>query len=475
MSVNGETPSSTAVDNSFWAIVREAFSGSERDLTTGSIGISLFILSIPMIIEMLAESLFAIVDVFYVAHLGANAVAVVGLTESLMFVIYSAAIGLSIGASASVARRIGEKDPDGAAQATTHALYIGLAVSVIFAVAGICLASPLLKMMHAEPDVIEQGVAFTQIMLGSNFVVVFLFLINSIFRGSGDAAIAMKVVWFANLLNIVLAPLFIFGIGPFPQLGVTGAAVGTSIGRGLGVLLAAYFLFFGKRRFTMAAQHWTIDLGHLWRLVKVSAPGVLQFFVQTASWIGIVRVIAGFGTDAVAGYQIGIRMIMFGLLPSVGLANAASTLVGQNLGAGDPERAEKAVWTAVRYNAVGMSLIGLAFVILDRWIVTTFFTTETIVVGFASDSLRIIAYGFLFYAIGMVLETAFNGAGDTWTPTILNFIIFWLFEIPFAYILAYPLGFGPHGAFWGITVSFSLMAVVAFFVFRRGRWKAKTI
>jgi len=429
---------------------------------------------VPMIIEMMAESLFALVDIFFVSHLGPGAVAVVGITESMMFLIYSVAIGLSVGATATVARRIGEKDPDGAARAATHSIYLGLFVAITLGIVGVIFAPNFLSLMGAEESVIAEGTNFTRIMLGGNFVVVFLFLLNAIFRGAGDAAIAMRVLWIANILNMILAPCFIFGVSFFPELGVTGAAVGTSIGRGIGVLFAAYHLFRGEKRFTIHAHHWKLDLDQLWRLTKVSAPGVLQFFIQTASWIGLVRVITGFGTQAVAGYQIGIRVVMFALLPSVGLSNAAATLVGQNLGAGKPERSEKAVWTAALYNLGVQTAIGILFVVFAGNIASGF-ATEPEELAYATSALRIIAYGFSFYAIGMVLETAFNGAGDTWTPTYLNFFVFWLFEIPLAYVLAYRLGWGPHGAFWAITIAFSVLAVSAVVLFKRGKWKLKVV
>ena len=474
MSFDSVNPSAETVDNSFWSILREAVWGTQRDFTQGSLGVALFILSVPMIIEMFAESLFAVVDIFFVAHLGANAVAVVGITESMMYLIYSVAIGLSVGATAMVARRIGEKDPDGAAKAATHAIYIGLVVSGILVIIGVIFAAHFLGLMGAEEHVITEGVNFTRIMLGGNIVVMFLFLLNAIFRGAGDAAIAMRVLWLANILNIILSPCFIFGLLFFPKLGVEGAAVGTTIGRGLGVLFAAYYMFRGEKRFHIHAGHWKIDFEQIGRLVKVSAPAILQFFIQTASWIGLVRVITGFSTQAVAGYQIGIRIVIFALLPSIGLSNAAATLVGQNLGAARPDRSEKAVWTAAFYNVIVQTSIGILFVMFSEQI-AGIFTNEPEVLAYASNALHIIAYGFFFYAIGMVLETAFNGAGDTWTPTYLNLFIFWLFEIPLAYTLAYHFNMGPQGVFWSITIAFSALAIVAAILFRRGRWKLKVI
>jgi putative MATE family efflux protein len=486
-----ETASEKTFDNSFWSILREAVVGSSRDFTQGSIGLAIFLLAVPMILEMFMESVFAIVDIFFVAHLGAEAVAIVGLTESMMALVYAVAIGLSVGATATVARRFGEGDKEGAAKNAAHAIYLGVIVSLLMSAAGIVFAPHIFRLLGAEPHVIEQGATFMRIMLGGNAVVVFLFLLNAIFRGAGDAAIAMRVLFLANLLNIILAPCLIYGkdifalLGIkapnwlldywiFPNLGVNGAAIGTTIGRGVGVLFAAWCLFRANRRITIHRQHWTLDPALLGNLLKISAPAVLQFTIGTASWSALVRVVAGFGSEAIAGYVIGLRVIIFALLPSVGLSNAAATLIGQNLGAGQPERAEKSVWKAAYINAAFLGAIGLFFLIFPHQIISIF-TNEPNVVNYGTDALQIIAYGFVFYGFGMVLETAFNGAGDTWTPTYLNFFIFWLFEIPLAYFLANQFGFGPDGVFWAITIAFSLLAVVSAFLFNRGKWKKKKV
>ncbi len=478
-------------NNSFWSILREAIGGSSRDFTTGSIGVAIFLLAVPMILEMFMESVFALVDIFFVAHLGAESVAIVVLTESILALIYAIAIGLSIGATATVARRIGEKDEEGAAKSSAHAIVLGIIVSLIIGVVGIIFAPVFLRLLGSSPQVIEHGTTFMRIMLGGNAVIVFLFLLNAIFRGAGDAAIAMRVLILANLLNIFLAPCFIygsdifafFGINApqwlidnwiFPQLGVTGAAVGTTIGRGVGVFFAAFWLFRTGGRITIRKDHWKLDTDLLWSLVKIAAPAVLQFTIATASWSVLVRVVAGFGEDALAGYGIGLRIIIFALLPAVGLSNAAATLVGQNLGAGNPERAEKSVWKAAFINAAFLGAISLIFLFFSNAIVS-FFTNEPNVQAYGRDALHIVAFGFVFYGFGMVLETAFNGAGDTWTPTYLNFFIFWMFEIPLAYILAYQFGFGAHGVFWAITIAFSLLAVVSAILFKRGKWKEKKI
>ncbi len=457
-------------DNSFWSIFKEAIRGSERDFTQGSIGLAIFLLAVPMILEMVMESVFAVVDVFFVASLGADAIAIVGITETMMFLIYAVAMGVSVGAMAMVSRRIGEKDPDGAARSATHAIYMGLIISAVMGLIGIIFAPQFLTLLGAEPQVVREGTLFTRLMIGGSFVVVFLFLLNSIFRGAGNAAIAMRVLWIANILNCILDPLFIFGIWIFPELGVTGAAVATLIGRGIGVGYAAYKMFWGEKRFEIRREHWVFDKERFRRLYSLSWVAVLQFGIGTTSWLGLMIVVAGFGSEAVAGYTIAIRLIIFALLPAIGLANAAATLVGQNLGAKQPERAEKGVWRSAFYNAIFQTSIGIIFVIFAESI-AGIFTNEPQVLGYATDALRIISYGFLFYAVGMVLETSFNGAGDTWTPTYLNLFVFWLFEVPLAWILAYHFGMKAHGVFWAITIAFSVLAVASAILFKRGKWK----
>ena len=457
-------------DNSWWSILKEALRGSRRDFTQGSLGLAIFLLAVPMVLEMIMESVFAVVDVFFVASLGADAIAIVGITETMMFLIYSAAMGISVGATATVSRRIGEKDIDGAAQFAIHAIYLGVAISIPMGIIGIVFAPDFLRLLGGESQVIQDGTNYARLMLGSNIIVVMLFLLNAIFRGAGDAAIAMRVLWTANLLNCVLDPLFIFGIGIFPELGVTGAAVATMIGRSIGVIMAVYYLFVSSQQFSIHQQHWRPEAKKLIRLIRLSWVATLQFFIGTASWIGLMRVVAGFGSDAVAGYTIAIRVIMFALLPAVGLANAAATLVGQNLGAQQPERAEKSVWKAAFFNAIFQTSIGIAFLIFASPI-AKIFTSEPEVLNYATDALRIISYGFFFYGIGMVLESSFNGAGDAWTPTYLNLFVFWIFEIPLAYTLAYYFEMEAHGVFWAITLAFSMLAIVSAVVFKRGKWK----
>jgi len=460
----------TSDNNNFWAVVREAIRGSRRDFTTSPIGISLFILAVPMITEMFAESLFAIVDIFFVAHLGASAIAVVGLTESMMALVYAVAFGVAIGATATVARRIGEKDPEGAAISATHVIYLGVVLSLVMSMIGIALAPTILRALGAEPDVVELGIPFMRIMLGGNAVVVFLFILNAIFRGAGDAAIAMRVLWVANALNMILSPCFIFGIAFFPQLGVKGAAIGTTIGRGCGVLFAAWSLVNAEKRFQIHRVNWRLNLKRLWSIARLSSTAVLQFLIGTASWSALVRVVAGFGSEAIAGYVIAMRVVIFVLLPSLGLSNAAATMVGQNLGAGKPERSEAAVWKAAFTNTAIYLVIGL-ILLLGAGMIVSFFTTDPLVLAYAESALHIVSYGFLFYGFGMVTETAFNGAGDTWTPTYLNFFIFWMLEIPLAYVLAYRFDMGPQGVFWAITIAFSVLAVVGGLMFKRGKWK----
>ena len=474
MPANSEAPSLEAVDNSFWAVVREAFAGSQRDFTRGSIGLAIFLLAVPMILEMLGESLFAIVDIFFVAKLGAGAVAIVGLTESVMALIYAVAFGLAIGATATVSRRVGEKDEAGAAKTAAHVICLGVLISLIMSAIGIIFAPNILHALGAGDDVIVEGALFMRIMTGGNAVVLFIFLLNAIFRGAGDAAIAMRVLLLANGLNIILSPCFIFGVGPFPELGVIGAAVGTTIGRGIGVLYAAWRLFRPGGRIHVDRESWRIDTSLLWKLAKLSSTGVVQLLIATASWTALMPIVAGFGKEAIAGYVIALRVVMFALLPALGLSNAAATMVGQNLGAQRPDRSESAVWKAAGFNTLVYFLVGVVFFFFSSPIIG-FFTQEPAVLEYGRSALHIIAYGFAFYGLGMVLETAFNGAGDTWTPTYLNFFIFWLFEIPAAYILAYHFEMGPAGVFWAITIAFSLLAIASGLLFKRGKWKSKMV
>jgi len=470
-----DTTDVPAPQQSLWSAAKEAVRGSHHhDYTKGPIGRAILLLAIPMVLEMLMESVFAVVDIFWVSHLGTDAAATVGLTESLLTLIYALAIGMSIGAMAMVARRIGEKNPEGAARAAVQATVLALFVSILIGAVGAPFAPDLLKLMGGSPWVIEHGSAFTRIMLAGNATVVMLFMINAIFRGAGDAAIAMRTLWLANWINIFLGPCLIFGLGPFPKLGIMGAAIATNIGRGTGALFALTKLIRSGGRFTIERRHLRIEPSIIARLIRLSSTGTFQVFIGMASWIGLVRIISSFGSNAVAGYTFGIRVILFALLPSWGMANAAATMVGQALGAKDPERAERAVWRAGFYNMIFLGIVGLLFIFFAPQIIW-FYTDDPNVSKYGVDCLRIVAYGFLFYAYGMVLGQSFNGAGDTWTPTIINLFVFWLWEIPLAYVLSSALGMGPRGVFVAMTIAFSTLAVVSAAVFRRGKWKQRVV
>ncbi|MCH9647168.1 MAG: MATE family efflux transporter [Deltaproteobacteria bacterium] len=431
-------------------------------------------LALPMVLEMMMESVFAVADVFFVARLGAGAVAAVGLTESLLTVIYALAVGLSMPAAAMVARRIGEKNPEGAARAAVQGIGASLAVAIVLGITGSLLAPHLLTLMGADAAVLETGTNYARILLASNCVIFMLFLNNAIFRGAGDAAIAMRVLWIANAINLVLDPCLIFGLGPFPELGLTGAAIATTIGRGTAVLLQLYWLTNGSRRIHIQRRHITFDPTILLRLLKLSIGGVAQNLVATASWIGLVRITAAFGSSAVAGYTIAIRLIIFALLPSWGMSNAAATLVGQNLGAKKPDRAEKSVWLSGFYNMLFLGSVAVIFILFASPLIKLF-TQDPAVIPIATDGLRIISFGFIFYAWGMVMVQSFNGAGDTMTPTWVNLFCFWAVQIPLAWWLAKPMGVGPQGVFWAAAISYSLEAVVGLLLFRRGTWKKQVV
>ncbi|HEX7253070.1 MAG TPA: MATE family efflux transporter [Thermoanaerobaculia bacterium] len=458
----------------FWATVGEALRGSRQDYTEAPLGRAVLLLAVPMVLEMVLESVFAVVDVFWVAHLGADAVATVGITESMLALLYAVAIGLSMGAAATVARRIGEKNPDGAARAAVSSIALGISIAVPIGIAGFLLAPRLLRVMGGSAALVASGSGFTRIMLGFNVVILLLFLINAIFRGAGDAAIAMRVLWLANIINLILDPCFIFGLGPFPRLGVMGAAVSTTCGRGTAVLVQLATLARGKGRIAIRREHLKIEPAAMWRLFRISANGIVQAAIGTASWIGLVRIISAFGSAALAGYTIGIRIIVFAILPSWGLSNAGATLVGQNLGAKKPDRAEKSVRIAGLYNMIFLGTIGLFFVSLAEPVVRLF-TSDPAILPIGASCLRTVSYGFLFYAWGMVITQAFNGAGDTFTPTLINLFCFWLWEIPIAYLLSRHTALGVRGVFFAITIAFSTLAVVSFAIFRRGRWKTTRV
>jgi len=460
--------------SSLWATVREAVRGSHQDYTEAPIGRAVVLLSVPMVLEMLMESVFAVADIFFVGRLGADAVATVGITESLMTIIYAVAIGLSIGATAIVARRIGEKDRDGAARAAVQSIALAVIVAIVIGALGAMFGAELLRAMGASEDLVRTGSGFTRIMLGGSGTVLLLFLINAVFRGAGDAAIAMRVLWFANAINITLGPCLIFGLGPFPELGVAGAAVGTTIGRGCGVLYQFLHLTRRGGRIEVYPHHVGLDLNVLKGILRVSGTAMFQNFIATASWMGLIRILTGFGSAAVAGNTIGIRIILFALLPSFGVSNAAATLVGQNLGAGKPERAEAAAWRAGFYNTMCLSVVGVIFLLFAPALIGIF-TSDAEVAAYGVRCLRIVSAAFLLYGYGMVLTQSFNGAGDTRTPTLIHLFCLWCWEIPLAWVLAYPLGFGPTGVFIAVSVAFSTLALVSAWLFRKGTWKLKRV
>jgi len=457
--------------STLWSDLRESVRGSHsHDYTQAPIGKSVLLLAVPMVLETFMESIFAVVDIFFVSRRGPASMATVGLTEAMLTILYSIAIGLCMGAAAIVARRTGEKNPDGAAIAAVQAILLGVAVSVPVAIFGGLFAPKLLGLMGASEEVIREGSGYTRMMFAGNATIIFLFLINAIFRGAGDAAIAMRVLWFANAINIALCPCFIFGLGPFPELGVTGAAVATNIGRGTGVLYQLSKLIRGHGRIQIRREHLKVDIPVIRSMIRISGTGIIQSLVGTTSWLGLIRILSGFGSAAVAGYTVGIRIIVFALLPSWGMSNAAATLVGQNLGAGKPDRAEKSVWITCKYNFYFLGTIGLLFILLAERIIAIF-TTDPTAMPYAIRCLRIVSFGFIFYAYGMVLTNAFNGAGDTATPTRINLFCFWLWEVPLGWLLARTFGFGPTGVFLAITIAFSTLAVVSAILFKRGHWK----
>ena len=459
---------------SAWAIVREALRGSHQDFTRGDIGRAVVLLAIPMVLEMVMESVFAVTDMFFVSRLGADAVAAVGLTESMLALIYAMAMGVAVAVTAIVARRIGEHQPAEAAHSAAQGIVLGAAIALVLGVTGALAAPRLLALMGASPGVTATGGNYTRVILGGEVTVILLFVLNGAFRGAGDPSIAMRVLWIANGINIVLGPCLIFGVGPFPRLGVTGAAVATTIGRGTGALIAFLTMIRPGHRLRVRLRHFAVDRHVLRHLVALASTASLQFLIGTASWIGLARLLATFGSEAVAGYTVALRVVIFAILPAWGLSNAAATMVGQALGAAEPRRAEQATWTACRYNAVFLTALGLVFVAAAPAI-AGIFGNDPVMTRYAARCLRIVAIGFPLYAFGMVLTQAFNGAGDTWTPTWLNFVIFWCWEIPLAWLLAHGAGLGPDGAFMAIAIAFSTLAVGSTLVFRRGRWKLRTV
>ena len=459
---------------SFLSDVKEAISGSEQDFTEGTLSRAILLLSIPAVLEMVMESIFVIVDIYFVSKLGANAVATVGITESMVTIIYAIAIGLGMATTSMVSRRIGEKNPDAASVAAFQAILTGIVVSVIIGLPGALYSKKLLGLMGASKQIVESMSGYTSIMLGSNMVIMMLFIINAIFRSAGDAAVAMKVLWIGNIINIILDPCLIFGLGPFPHMGVTGAAIATSIGRGTAVMVQFYLLFFGKKRIRLSTTHLLVDFRIMAKLLKLSFGSIGQNLIGTTSWIALVRILSIFGSEVVAGYTIALRIIGFTLLPSWGISNAASTLVGQNLGAKKPDRAERAVWVTGFINMILLGVIGLILILFPETFIRIFINNENVIKS-GILGLRIVSIGYIAYGFGMVLVNSFNGAGDTSTPLKINIFAFWCIEIPLAWFLAMKAGFHEEGVFISIVVAESLMTFIAWIVFRRGKWKTKEV
>ncbi len=453
------------------SLFRQAIVGTEENFTEGSINRAIFLLSIPMILEMAMESLLAVVDIFFISRLNNNdAVTAVGLTESVIAIVYSLAMGVGMAATAMVARRVGEQDRPGASIAAVNALYIGAFISVLISIGGLIFYKDILRLMGASAGVVEVGSGYTWWMLTGNFTIVALFLVNAIFRGAGNAAIAMQSLWIANILNMILDPILIFGWGPIPSFGVEGAAIATNIGRGAGVLYQVLFLMGTRGVIQITKGSLRADRNVILRLLEVAAGNVGQFLISTASWLFLARIVVTFGSAAFAGYQIAIRVIIFTILPSWGMANAAATLVGQNLGAQQPERAETSVWRAGFLNMVFLGLVSIAFYFISEPIMRIF-SADDQVVHYGTQCLRIVAFGYVFYGYGMVIVQAFNGAGDSRTPTILNLFCYWLFQVPLAWVLARQTSLGVTGTFWAIAIAESVIAVIAILLFRRGTWK----
>ncbi len=455
----------------YFSLLKKSIKGGDHDYTQGSIKVAILLLAVPMILELSLESVFAVVDMFFVGRLGENAIATVGLTESVITLVYSLAIGLSTAATAMVARRVGEKNPDAASHAGMQALILSLMATIAISIAGIVFAPDLLRFMGAKPEVVKEGAIYTRIMLGGSVVIILIFLINGIFRGAGNAAIAMRSLWIASILNVILDPLLIYGIGNWEGWGLKGAAIATVIGRGVGVLYQCSHLFGGKGIINLRKEHFIIDWPLMRSLIKIAWPATFQFIIASGSWIVLAKLVAETGgTAASAGYQIAIRNVVFFILPAWGLSNAAATLVGQNLGAGNPDRASRSVLLTARYNAIFMAGVMLLFILFASPIISIF-SHEPEVHRIGVQSLQIIGTGYIFYGIGMVMIQALNGAGDTQTPTWINFAGFWLFQVPFAYLLAKVFNLGITGAFIAIPVAETLIALAAWYYFKKGKWK----
>lgn len=464
----------TARIKRLWSDVLESVAGTQQDFTKGSLKRAILLLSVPMVLEMMMESVFAVADIFFVSRLGADAIATVGITESLMTLVYAIGMGLSMATTALVARRIGEHDTVAAAKAASQSILVGIVVAVVLAIPGLFFARELLRVMGASENILNTGHSYTAIMISGNIVIMLLFIINAIFRSAGDAAISMRVLWLANMFNIILDPCLIFGLGPFPELGIRGAAIATVTGRGIAVFYQFYLLFSGKGRVAVSAHNFVVQFGVIKKLIRLSYGGIGQYIIAMSSWIGLMRILAVFGSEVLAGYTIAIRVVIFSLLPSWGLSNAAATLVGQNLGAGQPDRAEQSVWKTAYINLAFLACFAIVFLAKAEFFIHLFID-DPLVVGYGVQALRIISCGYLFYAFGMVLPQAFNGAGDTTTPTMINFICFWMIELPLAYTLANWAGMAEVGVFYAIVIAESIMAAMGIWLFRKGKWKLKEV
>lgn len=455
---------------SAWNLIRLGITGAEANILSGNIDRAIILLAIPMTLEMAMESLFAVVDIFFVSQIGVNAIAAVGLTESLMTITYSLGWGLALGTTAMIARRVGEKDNDGASVAAVQSIYLAFIIAIPIMIAGLIFSENFLRMMGASEMIIAEGAGYTTLIIGSNIIVFLLFLINGVFRGAGDAALAMRSLTIANILNIILDPMFIFGIGPFPELGIEGAAVATIIGRLVGICYQIYHLAKGRGIVKIHSGNWHYNNHVVLKLVRLSSGVTAQFIIGSASWIFLMKIMSTFGSVALAGYTIAIRIIIFTILPAWGFSNAAATMVGQNLGALQPERAEKSVWRTGIFNMIFMGSVMIVFLFYSGKI-ASFFTDENEVINAAAQCLNIFSLGYLSYAFGMVLVQAFNGAGDTRTPTIMNFFVFWMLQIPLAYFLSIQLLIGAPGVYWSIVISETTFSVVGYFLFKKGKWK----
>ncbi len=463
-----------AKPQTWFDVLKEALFGSKQDFTAISINRAIVLLAVPMVLEMMMESLFGIVDIFFVAHLGADATATVGMTEGMLVMVFAVALGLSMGTTAVVARRTGEQDKNGAAKAAVQSIMLGIIVSALIFAVCFPLAPRLLGLMGASPNIVHTGSTYTRIMLSGSGIILMLFLMNAIFRGAGDAAVAMRVLWLANAINICLDPCLILGLGPFPRLGVTGAAVSTTIGRSIGILFQLYILWRGRGRIVVRREHLRLDFKVMANIMRIAANGALQFLIATASWVVMVRLVQSFGSAVTAGYTVAVRIIIFSIMPSWGLGGAAATLVGQNLGAKQPERAAQSVWRAGFFNMIFLGTVSLLYLIFAPHLVAIF-SNDPAVIKYGANCLRIISLCYIVYAYGLVIIQAFNGAGDTFTPTMVNLVCFWVVQIPLAFFLGKRLGFGPNGIYSAILTAEILLSLFSIYLFPIGRWKRKIV